>query len=148
MVAALAPFAYGQGVDLSLSVPDAPVLARANREGVELAISNLIENAVLHGGPGAVEVTVGPGPAIRVRDHGPGLPDGAQAQVFEPFWRAPGAVPGGSGLGLAIVDRLQRAQGGRVAVRAPMWAVDARSCCPSRPRHPDGSSVHGQNHLP
>lgn len=120
VVAALAPFAYGQGVDLSLSVPDAPVLARAHREGVELAMSNLIENAVLHGGPGAVEVTVGPGPAIRVRDHGPGLPDGAQAQVFEPFWRGPGAIPGGSGLGLAIVDRLQRAQGGTVAMRAPM----------------------------
>ena len=119
VTAALAPFAYGKGVNLSLSVPDAPVMARANREGVELALSNLIENAVLHGGPGAVAITVGPGETVSVRDQGPGLPKGAQAMVFEPFWRGPGAVAGGTGLGLAIVERLQRAQGGAIAVRAP-----------------------------
>jgi two-component system OmpR family sensor kinase len=119
VTAALAPFAWSKGVELSLSVPDAPVMARAHAEGVELALSNLIENAVLHGGPGAVEIIVGPGPAIAVRDHGPGLPEGAEAQALHPFWRAPGAVPGGTGLGLAIVDRLQRAQGGTVAIRAP-----------------------------
>jgi two-component system OmpR family sensor kinase len=62
---------------------------------------------------------VGPGPTLSVRDHGPGLPEGAQVQVFEPFWRAPGAVAGGTGLGLAIVDRLQHAQGGAVEVRTP-----------------------------
>lgn len=119
VVAALAPFAYGKGVELSLTMPELPVSARAGREGVELALSNLIENAVLHGGPGAVEITIGPGPNISVRDHGPGLPDGARLKVFEPFWRAPGAVPGGTGLGLAIVDRLQRAQGGTLSVRSP-----------------------------
>jgi two-component system OmpR family sensor kinase len=118
VTAALAPFAYGKGVELSLTMPDQPVMAQANREGVELALSNLIENAVLHGGPGMVEITVGPGPLVSVRDHGPGLPSGAQTQVFQPFWRAPGAIPGGTGLGLAIVDRLQRAQGGAVAVMA------------------------------
>jgi two-component system OmpR family sensor kinase len=119
VTAALAPFAYSKGVKLSVSMPDVPVRGRANREGVELALTNLIENAVLHGGPGDVEITVGPGPMLSVRDHGPGLADGAQAQVFVPFWRAPGAVAGGTGLGLAIVDRLQRAQGGAVAVSAP-----------------------------
>ena len=119
VVGALAPFAYGKGVALSLAAPDAPVLVRANAEGVELALSNLIENAVLHGGPGAVGIAVGPGPVITVRDHGPGLSQGAAEAVFQPFWRAPGAVPGGTGLGLAIVDRLQRAQGGAVSIRTP-----------------------------
>lgn len=119
VTAALAPFAYGKGVALSLTVPEAPVTVLADREGVELALSNLIENAVLHGGPGEVDITVGPGPTLSVRDHGPGVPAGAQAQVFQPFWRAPGAIPGGTGLGLAIVDRLQRVQGGKVAVHQP-----------------------------
>lgn len=114
VTAALAPFAYGKGVELALSLPDAPVLARANREGVELALSNLIENAVLHGGPGLVEITVGPGPRICVRDHGPGLPAAAGSQLFKAFWRGPAAVPGGTGLGLAIVERLQTAQSGTV----------------------------------
>lgn len=116
---ALARFAVDRGVELSLSLPDEPMRARANPEGVELALSNLIENAVLHGGPGEVVITVGPGATITVRDHGPGLPPGARARVLEPFWRGAGAAAGGTGLGLAIVDRLQRAQGGTVVVRAP-----------------------------
>lgn len=117
VTAALAPFAWGRGVELALTLPDAPVMARANAEGVELALSNLIENAVLHGGRGLVQITVGPGPALSVRDHGPGLPPGGQGRMFEPFWRGPAAAPGGTGLGLAIVDRLQRAQGGTVTAR-------------------------------
>lgn len=119
VTAALAPFAWTKGVALSLTLPDAPVFARANGEAVHLALTNLVENAVLHGGPGAVEITLGPGPRLAVRDHGPGLPPDAGARVFAPFWRAPGAVPGGTGLGLAIVDRLQRAQGGTVALHTP-----------------------------
>lgn len=118
-IAALAPFAYSKGVILSLRSPESAVWARANQEGVELALTNLIENAILHGGPGEVEVTVGPGPTLCVRDYGPGLPVGAEEAVFEPFWRAPGAVAGGTGLGLAIVDRLQRAQGGTASIRLP-----------------------------
>lgn len=117
VTASLAPFAHARGVALSLSVPDVPVLASASAEGVEVALANLVENAVLHGGVGAVEVTVGAGPTIEVRDHGPGLPPGAQGRLLEPFWRGPGAAPGGAGLGLAIVDRLQRAQGGAVEMR-------------------------------
>ena len=116
---ALAPFAYGKGVELALSLPDAPIMVRANAEAVELALANLIENAVLHGGHGLVEISVEPGPRLVVRDRGPGLPPGAQSRVFQPFWRGPDAVPGGSGLGLAIVDRVQRAQGGSVEVNLP-----------------------------
>ena len=119
VTAALAPFAYGKGVELSLAMPKSAVLARANREGVELALSNLIENAVLHGGPGVVEITLGRDATLAVRDHGPGLPPGAEREALEPFWRAPGAAAGGTGLGLAIVDRLQRAQGGLVTLRRP-----------------------------
>lgn len=112
VVAALAPYAYERGVALSLGMPPAPVPARADAEGVELAVSNLIENAIQHGGPGAVQVTLGPGPTLMVRDHGPGLPEGAPTRLCDPFWRGPAAPPGGAGLGLAIVARLQQAQGG------------------------------------
>ncbi|WP_296579171.1 HAMP domain-containing sensor histidine kinase [Phreatobacter sp.] len=119
VTAALAGIAYSKGIELALSIPDEPVTVRANREAVELALSNLIENAVLHGGPGEVEITVGPDRSLSVRDHGPGLPPGANTRVFQPFWRAPGAVAGGTGLGLAIVDRLQHAQGGTVTAKTP-----------------------------
>ncbi len=117
VTAALAPLAYARGVELALDLPEAPVMAQATAEGVELALTNLVENAILHGGEGAVEIRVGPGPVVTVRDHGPGLPDGAAGRLFDPFWRGPAAVPGGTGLGLAIVERVQRAQGGTVEAR-------------------------------
>lgn len=118
VTAALATFAFDKGVELSLDAPDHPVPARATAEGVEVALSNLVENAILHGGPGLVEITVGPGPVIRVRDHGPGLPQGAASEMFKPFWRGKRAVPGGAGLGLAIVERTQRGQGGTIEVQS------------------------------
>ncbi len=119
VTASLAPFAYSKGVELSLSLPDAAVTVCADPEGVEVALSNLVENAIIHGRTGPVEISVGPGPVLRVRDHGAGIPPDAQNRLFEPFWRGRDAVPGGAGLGLAIVDRLQRAQGGAVEVSAP-----------------------------
>lgn len=112
--AALAPFAYEKGAELSLEVALPCVPASADAEAVDLALTNLIENAVLHGGAGPIVITVGPGPEITVRDTGPGLPPDAGARLFETFWRAPDAVPGGSGLGLSIVERLQHAQHGTV----------------------------------
>lgn len=112
--AALAPFAYEKGVTLSLSTPPQPVIAQADPEAVELALTNLIENAILHGGPGEVEIAVNADSTITVCDQGPGLSSNAMARMFELFWRGEGAAPGGAGLGLAIVARLQRAQGGAV----------------------------------
>lgn len=117
VAAAMAPLAYQHGVEVSLDLKASSVVAIADPDGVEVALSNLVENAVVHAGVGTVEISVGPDPEIRVRDHGPGLPPGSRRRLFEPFWRADDAPPGGTGLGLAIVERLQRAQGGAVDVR-------------------------------
>jgi two-component system OmpR family sensor kinase len=117
VTAALAPFAYERGVELELDLPETPVMALATAEGVELALTNHVENAILHGGAGRVGISVGPGPVVTVRDHGPGLPEGAEGRLFDPFWRGRGAAQGGTGLGLAIVARVLRAQGGSVAAR-------------------------------
>lgn len=81
---------------------------------------NLLANALAHTPAGTpVEITVWGGAedvGITVRDHGPGLPEGAADQVFERFWsarREPGAEGTGSGLGLAIVAGVAEAHGGR-----------------------------------
>ena len=115
VLAALAPAAYQQGIELSLDAATESLWAKAKPDAVETALSNLIENAVMHAGASAIEVAVGPGPIIRVSDNGGGLPVDADGHLFRPFWRGPSARPGGAGLGLAIVDRLQRAQGGSVS---------------------------------
>jgi signal transduction histidine kinase len=80
------------------------------------AISNLLDNAIKHGGPGDVQVTVrndAHGPSIAVADRGPGIPREERPHVFKRFYRIERSrsTPG-SGLGLsfvAVVARLHRA---------------------------------------
>jgi two-component system, OmpR family, sensor kinase len=84
-------------------------------------VANLLRNAVTHtpaGTPIEVSLERAAGSAtLRVRDHGPGLPDGVGDQVFERFWRRGGARERngrGAGLGLAIVSAIVSAHGGEV----------------------------------
>jgi signal transduction histidine kinase len=80
------------------------------------AISNLLDNAIKHGGTGDVQVTVrqdGQRPTISVADRGPGIPPEERQHVFQRFYRIERSrsTPG-SGLGLslvAVVARLHRA---------------------------------------
>jgi two-component system OmpR family sensor kinase len=85
-------------------------------------LGNLTRNAVIHTPEGSpIELTLDhrDGRAVlEVRDHGPGLPDEAQAeQLFERFWRSHSGRrrgPGGAGLGLAIARAMAMAHGGDV----------------------------------
>lgn len=114
VVGDLYPVAVAQGSEIVLAGNDAPVWVRGNEDAIALALTNLVENALSHGGRGQIEVTVGPGPALAVRDHGPGLPPADEGDLFEPFRRGARAPRGGAGLGLAIVNRIQRAHDGTV----------------------------------
>ncbi|WP_411820824.1 HAMP domain-containing sensor histidine kinase [Hyphococcus formosus] len=51
---------------------------------------------------------------IRVSDTGPGIPEHARAELFEPFKGS--QKPGGSGLGIAITAEIIRAHGGRLTL--------------------------------
>jgi len=82
------------------------------------AVSNLVDNAVKHGGKQAVAITFrirahGGSIELCVSDNGEGVPDGDLPRLFEPFFRCDKARGrGGSGLGLAIVKKSMEAQGG------------------------------------
>jgi two-component system OmpR family sensor kinase len=131
VVAELVPFAFGRGVELGLVAHPEAAPALAMADPIRLALRNLVENAVIHG-RGPVEVVVGPGPRLAVRDAGPGLGPEAAAAAFEPFWRGEEAEPGGAGLGLAIVARIQQSLGGEVeAGRAPGGGAEFRLSWPA-----------------
>lgn len=103
-----------------LSVPGVARLLRR-------AVRNLLENAQRHGrnGPGPqpvqAQLMLQDGHAVlHVDDHGPGVPEGEQERIFEPFYRLPGASEreGGVGLGLALVRSIAERHGGSATCSA------------------------------
>jgi two-component system OmpR family sensor kinase len=101
-----------------------PLAVLGDSDQLRQLVSNLMRNAIVHTPPDTgIELSVtaeGDGAQIRVRDHGPGLPAGADEQLFERFWRTEGGRArgrGGAGLGLAIVQAIAHAHGGTVQAR-------------------------------
>ena len=119
-------YAYGphleaKGVFLIDSLP-LGISVMCDKEGLEGAIVNLLENATKYGeehnDEHEVELLlqrVGDDAVIEVRDRGRGIPDGEHERIFEGFYRASnsGEVRG-AGLGLGIVQHFAAAHGGEI----------------------------------
>ncbi len=74
-------------------------------------IINLMENAVRYsnGKPIDVEYHCGKDVVIKIKDRGPGIPDGEKEAIFRPFYRldqSRNIETGGTGLGLSIARQL------------------------------------------
>jgi two-component system sensor histidine kinase MprB len=102
-----------------------PVAVHGDRAALERALTNLVENARLHG---AGRVTVEASPrngraTLRVADQGPGLPAADAERAFTRFWRGNGARTG-SGLGLAIVRATAERHGGRAYAEGARFTIE------------------------
>ncbi|MFF0728936.1 sensor histidine kinase [Streptomyces sp. NPDC004134] len=120
----------------------APWFVRAEPAALERAVVNLLDNAVKFSPAGGrVEVGLGRDGLLRVRDHGPGIPEAELPHVFERFWRSPSARSRpGSGLGLSIVARTVQQAGGTVELRrAAGGGTEALLRLPGAPEPPPGS---------
>ena len=114
LVADLAPSAIHAGYDLSLAAPGAPVFVIGDPHAISRALTNLVSNAVLHGGgAGQITVAVGTNGIIDVVDEGPGVVADVQPRLFEPFSRGNPRAEG-CGLGLHLTREIMRAHQGDV----------------------------------
>ncbi|MCS6800101.1 MAG: HAMP domain-containing histidine kinase [Myxococcota bacterium] len=110
-----------EGVAVSVRLATGLPTVRLDEQALLMALVNLLDNAVKHGGRTPVEVSVEPrggSVEIAVRDHGPGIPRDDLDRVFERFYRsrrAPGTR--GSGIGLSIVAHVARGHGGEPFAR-------------------------------
>ena len=88
--------------------------ASVDPDRVEQALTNLIVNAVQHGGDGPVRVqsiaTAAHALEIKVHNAGAAIPQDMLPDLFRPFHHH---APGGLGLGLFIVAQVAAAHGGR-----------------------------------
>jgi signal transduction histidine kinase len=112
----LGPVAAEHGVALTVQ-PGARAVVEADPDDLRRAVTNLIENALVHnrrGGSAVVSVTRAGGRVLlAVDDDGPGVPEPERERVFDRLHRADRRAPG-TGLGLAIARELAAAAGGAV----------------------------------
>ena len=111
----------------------------ADPEALARAVSNLIENALVHGpAGGAVTVRLrheADRALISVTDEGSGPDPRYGQQLFERFWRGPDAAGSpGSGLGLPIVAAIVERHRGRVTVDGSTFTIEL----PALPGAPNG----------
>jgi two-component system phosphate regulon sensor histidine kinase PhoR len=117
-----------EGVELTAKVEASLPMARIDERAIQLAVINLVDNALKYA-PGAhVDVTAIFDRAareivVRVNDGGPGVPPEDRERIFERFVRgsasrSSGSRPAvrGSGIGLALVLHIAESHGGRAWV--------------------------------
>jgi PAS domain S-box-containing protein len=113
------------GVTLTLDLPDAPVVARANEAAIDQALGNLVDNALKftpEGGTVWVRVRADDEAAcLAVEDTGIGIGEAARSDIFDAFEQESTGLTReyeGSGLGLAIAQRLVDQLGGTLDVES------------------------------
>jgi len=148
-------------VDVAPNLP----LAKIDERAVQLAVINLVDNALKYA-PNGKRVTVRASHergsiAVRVIDEGPGVPADERQRIFERFVRV-GRREGddatarirGSGIGLALVKHIAESHGGRAWVEGTSGATFVFTI-PAGPARSEGSTgelftreIEGENASP
>lgn len=112
-VAEMTPRVLAAGRSIAVLGAESPVMVLGNASLLTMALTNLIENALLHTPGGtAIEVMLHPSGAVSVADDGPGIAQADEARLTRRFWRADHQRSDGAGLGLSIVQRIIEAHRG------------------------------------
>ncbi|MBX5185987.1 HAMP domain-containing histidine kinase [Rhizobium sp. NZLR5] len=122
VVADLAPLAIAGGYQICFQSEVESLERRGSPSALPRAVSNLVRNAIDHGGNGgmitvAVSRSASGGGRISVADEGPGIPAEHRELVFEPFYRVTPRSKG-AGLGLSLVKQVAANHGGAVSIES------------------------------
>ncbi|MNM64060.1 Signal transduction histidine-protein kinase BarA [compost metagenome] len=114
-----------QSVELTcLIASDFPSMVLGDPTRVRQIVSNLLSNALKFTRFGRVDVRLAMivgGVSLEVRDTGIGIPEEAQARIFQPFTQAGAGITrqyGGTGLGLALTRNLCQAMQGHLHIQS------------------------------
>ena len=100
-------------------------LARVRPDALTRCLSNLIDNAIKHGGGADIASRrAGETIIVTVRDHGPGMSETMLTQAFDPFVRADTTRSSGDGTGIGLT--IARAQASAIGAQLTLA------------NHPDG----------
>ncbi len=112
-----------EGVTLELHLADALPIVRRDERAIEIAVINLVDNALKYAPDGRlIAIMVRPaggGVEVRVTDEGAGIAVEDRKRIFERFVRGKSSLDKqvrGSGIGLALVKHIAEAHGGRAWV--------------------------------
>jgi signal transduction histidine kinase len=124
VASAFKSLARERGIALTTRTPAPSVKLRCDRARIELALSDLLENA-LKFTPSGGEVEIGAERAadavsLWVEDSGPGIHPDDLPHIFERFYRGESTAAGGTGLGLAIVQSVIQAHDGHLSVHSEL----------------------------
>jgi signal transduction histidine kinase len=114
--------ARAAGVVIETTLLESPDEIHGDVDLIATMLDNLLRNALRFAPPGTTVKVVMERDAgavrLRVRDFGPGIPEGYREKVFERFVQVPGAnaYSRGTGLGLAIAESVCKAHGGSITV--------------------------------
>jgi two-component system sensor histidine kinase CreC len=118
------PLADVADVKLRLDLSNPNIRVRGDAFILRAAVTNLLENAVdFSPSAQAVEVSLGTDEStveLRVRDHGPGIPEYAREKIFDRFYSLRHHSSGrkGTGLGLTLVQEAAELHGGSIVLEA------------------------------
>lgn len=114
--------ARAKGVLVDVHAEGAPVAAEIDTRHMDHALAAVLANAIDAAPAGSrVELLIGPsetgeGFEVRIRDHGPGVPEELRDRIFEPHFTT---KPHGTGIGLALARQIMRAHGGQIILEPP-----------------------------
>lgn len=119
--------AMNNNLTFNLVLPENHIVCKLDNKYVELAVKNLVENALKYTPSGSVTLSAmrqtgsgGDFVEISVTDTGPGIPTEHMEKIFHKYYRLPRTADvRGTGLGLAIVKEVVEIHGGKVEVDCP-----------------------------